>query len=193
MYIISFMREPLREWRDVQGYNLLELLYTDLKRWNFSFQHMVQLSRLNIQLEKSKQQIHMFERSVQNNRFCFGEVAHQGKMLTDVEHFILDQWYQWIANNTDISLDLIVYLQSTPEVVYQRLQKRSRQEESTIPLEYLQQVHEAHENWLVRHIPEAPPAPVLILDANADLESMYQQFKQNQDLILGEDKLQLKC
>lgn len=190
---VKVFPEPLSEWRNVQGFNLLELLYSDLKRWNFSFQHMVQLSRLNIQLEKSNQQIHMFERSVQNNRFCFGEVAHQNKMLNDVENFILDEWYQWIAKNTDISLDLIVYLQSNPEVVYQRLQKRSRREESSIPFEYLNQVHQAHENWLVHHLPEAPPAPVLILDANADLQSMYEQFKQNQCLILGEVKLQLNC
>lgn len=49
----------------------------------------------------------MFERSVQNNRFCFVEQAHQAGYLHSADYAILDQWYRWIRSNVDISLDLI--------------------------------------------------------------------------------------
>nr|CAD7269520.1 unnamed protein product [Timema shepardi] len=60
--------EPVELWRDVQGQNLLELLYKDIARWNFVFQNFVQLSRLNIQTRSTDKRVQMFERSLQNNR-----------------------------------------------------------------------------------------------------------------------------
>jgi deoxynucleoside kinase len=68
---LKFYQEPLDEWRDVQGHNVLELLYVDLQKWNLTFQHMVQLSRVNIQTTDSSKTVQMFERCVQNNRFEF--------------------------------------------------------------------------------------------------------------------------
>jgi len=55
----------------------------------------------------------------------------------------------------------------------------------TVSLEYLRNVHEAHENWLLRGIPAKAPAPVLVLDANSNLEAMYKQYELNQEVILG--------
>jgi deoxyadenosine/deoxycytidine kinase len=78
-----------------------------------------------------------------------------------------------------------VYLRSDPDNVYQRLLQRSRNEEMQVSLKYLRNVHEAHENWLLRGIPAKPPAPVLVLDANSNLEAMYKQYELNQEVILG--------
>lgn len=60
--------EPLDKWRNVGGHNLLDLLYRDLKRWNFTFSHYVQLTRLKIQTRKTDNPVQIFERSLQNNR-----------------------------------------------------------------------------------------------------------------------------
>ncbi|CAB3386186.1 Hypothetical predicted protein [Cloeon dipterum] len=185
---VEIYLEPLDRWRDVQGYNVLDLLYSDLTKWNLTFQHMVQLSRVNIQTSTSSKTVQMFERSVQNNRYCFGEMAYKGGLLSDVEYTIFDKWYSWVSDNTDIGLDLIVYLRSNPEKVYQRLLQRSRKEELSVSLEYLQQVHEAHEKWLLHGIPAKAPAPVLVLDANSNLDAMYRQYELNQEVILGTRK-----
>ncbi|XP_059489360.1 thymidine kinase 2, mitochondrial-like [Neocloeon triangulifer] len=177
--------EPLDTWRDVQGHNVLDLLYCDLQKWNLTFQHMVQLSRVNIQTSDSKKRVQIFERCVQNNRFCFGEMAYKEGLLSGVEYAIFDKWYSWISNNTDIGLDLIVYLRTNPNTVYQRLLQRSRKEELSVSLEYLQRVHEAHDNWLLHGTPAKAPAPVLVLDANSNLDALYKQYEHNQEVILG--------
>ena len=52
-----------------------------------------------------------------------------------------------------------VYLRTNPEVVYERMKKRNRSEESHVPLEYLQQLHNLHESWLIDGAHHRP-APV---------------------------------
>lgn len=54
---------------------------------------------------------------------------------------------------------LLVYLRTTPEIVYERMKTRARSEEKCIPFEYLKQLHELHENWLI-HGHHERPAPV---------------------------------
>lgn len=55
-----------------------------------------------------------------------------------------------------------MYLRTTPEVVYERMKARARSEEKCIPFEYLKQLHELHENWLI-HGHHERPAPVSFL------------------------------
>jgi len=62
------MQEPIETWRDLNGHNLLQLTYSDPQRWNFVFQHNVQLSRLNLQSKSTTKKVQIFERSLQNNR-----------------------------------------------------------------------------------------------------------------------------
>lgn len=52
-----------------------------------------------------------------------------------------------------------VYLRTTPEVVYERMKIRGRDEESTVSFEYLKELHDLHENWLIHGLKERP-APV---------------------------------
>lgn len=43
----------------------------------------------------------------------------------------------------------LVYLRTSPEVVYERMRKRARSEESCVPLKYLEELHKLHEEWLI--------------------------------------------
>lgn len=49
----------------------------------------------------------MFERSIQNNRYCFVEQARKSGVLHDADYYIIDQWYKWARANYDLTLDLI--------------------------------------------------------------------------------------
>lgn len=105
------------------------------------------------------------------------EVLHRGM------YNILQEWYGFIHDNVHVQADLIVYLQTSPEVVYERMKKRARSEESCVPLEYLKQLHELHENWLI-HGAQHRPAPVLVLDANLDLNNIGSEYKRSENSIL---------
>ena len=74
-------------------------------------------------------------------------------------------------------------MRTTPEIVYERMMKRARSEESCVPIEYLRELHELHENWLI-HGANKRPAPVLVLDANLDLDNIGQEYKRSESRIL---------
>lgn len=101
--------EPLALWRNVQGHNLLELFYQDSAKWSSTFQSYIQLTRTQVQITRPKSgtKIQMFERSVQNNRYCFLENSHKSGFILSPEYAVLCKWYEWIEDNVDISLDLI--------------------------------------------------------------------------------------
>ncbi|KAE9526910.1 hypothetical protein AGLY_013558 [Aphis glycines] len=178
--------EPIETWRDLNGHNLLQLTYSDPHRWNFAFQHNVQLSRLNLQSKTTNKDIQMFERSLQNNRYCFVEMAHDKGLLSSPEYGVMCQWYEYIEANVDIGLDLIVYLRSLPDIVYTRMQRRNRPEERTVKLDYLVNLHEYYEKWLIKKYYNLP-CSLLVIDVDKDLSEnqlidLYQTYE---DKILG--------
>lgn len=82
---VEVIPEPLDKWCDLQGYNLLEMFYKDSKKYNFLFEHYVQLTRLMDAMKKPDWGIRddegdliepmeptlllrIMERSLQNNR-----------------------------------------------------------------------------------------------------------------------------
>ncbi|KAJ0177458.1 hypothetical protein K1T71_007467 [Dendrolimus kikuchii] len=177
--------EPLHEWRDVSGHNLLGLVYSDTNKWTFPFQHYVHLSRLKIQTSPPSNPnvtVKMFERSVQNSRYCFVENAHRQNYLQDPEYQTLIAWYNFIEKCMDINLDLIVYLKTSPEIVWERMIKRGRAEESEVPLEYLKEVHESYERWL-----SSPDVgcEVLTIDANKPIDKVTEDLDRYTYKILG--------
>ncbi|KAJ8957350.1 hypothetical protein NQ318_004829 [Aromia moschata] len=183
--------EPIETWRNLNGHNLLDLMYSDMNEWLKVFQTHVQFTRLMVQTTKPKNSsttVQMFERSLQNNRFCFLELAYRSGYLHEADYSVIDQWYRWIRANVDINLDLIVYLRSSPEVVYERVKARGRPEEHSMPLQYLTDLHESHERWLMTDDERFNTIPVLVLDADRTLEEIVDEYKKNEDKILGYEK-----
>jgi deoxyadenosine/deoxycytidine kinase len=76
----------------------------------------------------------------------------------------------------------IIYLKCSPEVCLGRIKIRGREEEKNITLEYLNKLHQAHEDWLNNN----PCA--LILDCNKDFEHDEEYKKQLHKKVLAECK-----
>lgn len=64
------------------------------------------------------------------------------------------------------------------------MQLRARKEEKTVPLDYLRQIHEIHDDWLYRRTLFSIPAPVMIVDGDKSLEEMVSQFEKCKARIL---------
>ena len=68
---------------------------------------------------------------------------------------------------------------------YERIQKRSRCEESGVPKSYLELLHRKHEDWLIQgkdQLSWLKDTPVLVLDCDAEFEvdTAEQQHHLNQ-------------
>ena len=114
------------------------------------------------------------ERSIFSARYCFVENMRQSGTIQESEFQVLDQWFQFATapdSGLDLGVDLIIYLRTTPEKALERINIRNRSEENSIPLEYLTQLHQLHEEWLVKR-QHLLPAQVITLQADRGLEEM---------------------
>lgn len=173
---ITILEEPVNLWQNVAGTNLLELMYSDLPRYTFLFQSYVLLTMLQRHTYETPLPYKIMERSLYSSR-CFVENIKRSKLIHDVEVTVLENWTEWCINNANIKMDLIVYIRTSPEIAYQRVQKRERQEETSLTIEYLKKIHNIHEEWLYHQTLFKVPTPILIFDGNKNLEEMLSEVE----------------
>ncbi|XP_033013043.1 thymidine kinase 2, mitochondrial isoform X1 [Lacerta agilis] len=181
---IEVLTEPVSKWRDVRGHNPLGLMYQDASRWGITLQTYVQLTMLDQHIKPMISPIRMMERSIHSAKYIFVENLYRSGRMPEVDYAVLTEWFEWIIKNMDVSVDLIVYLQTSPETCYERLKRRCREEEKVIPMEYLAAIHQLYEEWLIKQTIFKVPSPVLVLQADHDLRDMMEKYEENQDRIL---------
>jgi len=179
------LAEPVEMWRNCAGHNLLSKMYEDKSRWCFPFQSYVQLTMLNQHTFETQHPIKLMERSIFSARYCFVEKLYRDGTLPHPSVSVLDAWFKWLLAKADVSVDLIVYLRTTPEVVLQRIMQRNRQEEQNISLQYLKELHEMHENWLHHKTLFSCPAPVITLNADLDKSIIMEEYEKCETHVLN--------
>ena len=157
------------------------------------FQSYVQLTMLDNHLHQSEKKVKLMERSIFSARYCFVENMYRTGKIIGCEYEVLDEWFKFVTgpdSALSLNVDLIIYLRTTPEKALERINVRARSEENTIPLEYIQELHSLHEDWLVSG--KYPlPAPVLVIDADKGSHSLISSagnsFLFSQDLAEMQD------
>ena len=183
---IDVLYEPVDRWRNVNGYNLLGLMYDNPSRWSFPFHSFVQMTMLDNHIFKAPKPVKIMERSVFSSHYCFVENMRQTEKILDCEYEVLNQWFKFVTEEAILPLqvDLIVYLRTSPDKLLERIKSRSRNEELSVNLDYLTQLHLLHETWL--HSQTRPvPAPVLTINADSSQADMQASYKKCERLILN--------
>uniref|UniRef100_A0A8C3X6S7 Thymidine kinase 2 n=1 Tax=Catagonus wagneri TaxID=51154 RepID=A0A8C3X6S7_9CETA len=171
---------------DVEG-----LMYRDACRWGLTLQTYVQLTMLDQHTRMQTLPVRLMERSIHSARYVFVENLYRSGKMPEVDYAVLSEWFDWIMGNIDLSIDLIVYLQTTPETCYQRLKMRCREEEKVIPLDYLAAIHHLYEEWLIKGSLFPVAAPVLVIEADHDMQKMLELLEQNRHRILTPENRKL--
>jgi deoxyadenosine/deoxycytidine kinase len=169
---IQFIQEPVQEWENIRDgdtqENMLVKFYNEPHKYAFPFQIMAyatQVHKLSEAISK-KPAIVLTERSLESNHEVFTKMLYDDKKMEDVHYQIYQQNSKTHQNyNQCITTDAIIYLRTTPEICSERIQKRGREGEQQIPLDYLRKCHNYHESWLTT----VPTEKCLVLDANQEL------------------------
>lgn len=186
--MVEVVPEPVFKWKDVKGYNTLEMMYKDASRWSLAFQSYVQLTMAEVHRKETECPVKMIERSLYSARYCFVENLYRGGLMPEVDYAILSEWYNWIQENEDMHIDLIVYLQASPETCQSRIKKRNRHEEQSVPIDYLRSLESLHEDWLIHELKFKTPCPVLVINTDCSMAEMCKKFDLHRDEILQINK-----
>lgn len=175
---IIFLQEPVNEWNtisDKEGKTMIELFYKNKEKYSFAFQMMAYISRLaklKDTIRKNPDSIIICERSLYTDKNVFAKMLYDDGLIEEVEYKIYNKWFDTFIEDTKI--DTIFYIQSNPDICYERIMKRCRKGEECIPLEYLEKCSKYHNNWLISK--EETSNNCFILDGNQDKEENIESY-----------------
>lgn len=173
----QIIKEPLNIWENFKGYNLLRLSYENKAQYSFLFQNLVQLSMLKQHLSHKNRQMVIQERSYLSTHQIFCQKFKQDKTFSYLETEILNEYFTFFAGQFEqqISPKKIIYLQTKPEVSFERIKYRNRGGENFISLEYVKSIHNLYENWITK-IKKEGNIKVLTVDANQDKARIHNEY-----------------
>lgn len=183
---VDVVYEPHTKWQNVGGgENILDKFYHDTKRWAYTFQSYAFVTRVveqELHARKNNTGIQVLERSVYSDRYCFAKNCYEMGTMNALEWKLYQEWFSWLVGTYAQKLNGFIYLQTDPEICYERLRKRNRSEEEGVSLDYLKKIHEKHEQWLVERAEmdkTIDDARVLVLECNEDFEGNEAEQKKH--------------
>lgn len=138
--------EALFETVDDNPY--LEDFYNDMKRWSFNLQIYFLNSRFNqiLDIDRNKRFV-VQDRTIYEDAYIFADNLHDMSLMTarDYENYlaIFDSIKQFIKPP-----DLLIYLRASVPTLVSNIQRRGRQYEAGIRLDYLSSLNEKYEKWI---------------------------------------------
>lgn len=165
--------EPVDNWANqAYGKSLLEQFYAAPERWAYTIETLAMICRSRDHLAaQARDPHHLMERSIYSGHYCFALNGKREGYFTKSEWDVYMQWVSFIFNDKCREPLGFIYLQADPDVCHARIAKRKRTGESMIPIDYLNKIHDCHEDFLVHKtdvIPALHNVPTLVLDANID-------------------------
>ena len=138
--------EPLFEAVDNNPY--LEDFYSDMKRWSFNLQIYFLNSRYRqiIDIQKSGRNI-LQDRTIYEDAFIFAENLHDMGLMTTRDY----ENYRAIFDNMTAYIkppDLLVYLKASVPTLVNNIQRRGREYETGIRLDYLSKLNDKYQKWI---------------------------------------------
>ncbi|HPS72303.1 MAG TPA: deoxynucleoside kinase [Bacteroidales bacterium] len=152
--------EPQYESVDNNPY--LASFYEDMQRWSFNLQIYFLNCRFRqvTEIRKKKKDI-VQDRTIYEDAYIFAPNLHtMGLMPTrDFENYaslfeLMSQFLQ--------APDLLIYLKADVSTLVAQIQKRGREYENSIRLDYLQHLNERYEEWISKY----NSGKLLIIDVN---------------------------
>lgn len=161
------IEEPVKLWLELKGddnKNILQEFYEDPHRYAYIFQTMVFKTRLNSIDHPQEKDVRFSERSIWTDKYVFGKSCIESQKMNKLEASCYNFWFDWLEEKFNPQPDGIIYIKASPQKCMERINKRGRVEESSIPLSYLEELDFRHNEWLENWT----KTPVLILDNEED-------------------------
>ncbi|TKB95958.1 deoxynucleoside kinase [Pedobacter cryophilus] len=126
----------------------LEDFYSDMKRWSFNLQIYFLNSRFQQikEIQKGNKSI-IQDRTIYEDAYIFAENLHEMGLMTTRDH---DNYRSIFENITSFinPPHLLVYLKASVPTLVENIQRRGREYEASIRIDYLQKLNEKYDKWI---------------------------------------------
>jgi len=138
-------------YETVENNPYLEDFYNDMKRWSFNLQIFFLNSRFH-QLSQiaGRKGLVIQDRTIYEDCYIFADNLHDMGLMSTRDYENYSSIFSAILKNMKPP-DLLIYLQASVSTLVSNIQRRGREYETGIRLDYLSKLNDKYENWIKRY------------------------------------------
>lgn len=139
---ITCRKEPQYKWKCTQHSkectsNLLDLFYSDTKRWSYTFETRCIVSRI-MDYKRTTKRVTFCERSWVSDRYVQAKTLVNLNLMTPFEYELFEEFYDWTTKSAP-QISGYIYLKKSPENCFET------SKDIGIQLSYIKHLHDAYE------------------------------------------------
>jgi deoxyadenosine/deoxycytidine kinase len=135
-------------YEDVDENPYLNDFYEDMQRWSFNLQIYFLNSRFKQIVEiRSSSKTVIQDRTIYEDAEIFAPNLHAMGLMSTRDFNNYHSLFQMMSNLIQAP-DLVIYLRASVPTLVNQIQKRGREYENSIRLDYLKQLNERYEAWI---------------------------------------------
>jgi len=150
------------QFEDVEHNPYLNDFYEDMPRWSFNLQVFFLNNRLNnlLEIQRGTETV-VQDRTIYEDANIFAPNLHDMGLMSKRD---FDNYFTFFETLKSMVKppDLLIYLKASVPTLVAQIQKRGREYEENIRLDYLKKLNDYYNNWISSY----KEGPVLIIDAD---------------------------
>jgi deoxyadenosine/deoxycytidine kinase len=135
-------------YEDVDTNPYLPSFYEDMQRWSFNLQIYFLNSRFRqiVNIRKSGKNV-VQDRTIYEDAYIFAPNLHTMNLMTTRDFENYQSLFELMSTFIQPP-DLLIYLRADVPTLVRNIQKRGREYEASIRLDYLKSLNDRYENWI---------------------------------------------
>ncbi|MBK8684875.1 MAG: deoxynucleoside kinase [Bacteroidetes bacterium] len=138
-------------YEDVENNPYLNDFYNDMHRWSFNLQIYFLNSRLKqlVEIQRGNQVV-IQDRTIYEDAYIFAPNLHEMQLMSKRDFENYKNFFETLKSMVNPP-DLLIYLKASVPTLVGQIQKRGREYEENIRLDYLKRLNEYYNNWLDKY------------------------------------------
>jgi deoxyadenosine/deoxycytidine kinase len=138
-------------YEDVENNPYLHSFYEDMQRWSFNLQVYFLNSRFRqvIEIRNSGKTI-VQDRTIYEDAYIFAPNLHSMNLMSTRDFENYSSLFELMSKFIQAP-DLLIYLRASVPTLVNQIQKRGREYEASIRLDYLSHLNERYEAWISKY------------------------------------------
>ena len=135
-------------YEDVESNPYLNSFYEDMQRWSFNLQVYFLNSRFRqiINIRESGKTV-IQDRTIYEDANIFAPNLHEMNLMTSRDFKNYSSLFELMSSFIQAP-DLLIYLRASVPTLVKQIQKRGREYEESIRLDYLKSLNQRYEDWM---------------------------------------------